>query len=107
MSFRFLLSVDHFSNIQPAATIFNLVRPFSRTTNCATTYPRTNCLLNLAYSSVADPHHFDAYLDPVVHCDAYLDPATHVNADPEPASQNDADPCFTGFLSQEREEHRS
>ncbi len=40
--------------------------------------------LSKLFSSVADPHHFDA--DP--------DPACHLDADPDPARHFDLDPSF-------------
>jgi hypothetical protein len=46
----------------------------------------------LKASSVADPHNFDADLDPARHFDAYTDPACHFDADPDPTFHFDADP---------------
>jgi hypothetical protein len=50
------------------------------------------------FSSVADPHHFDADPDPdpTCHFNADPDPAFHFNADPDPTFLFDTDPnpCF-------------
>jgi hypothetical protein len=37
-------------------------------------------------SSVSDPHHFNANVDPAFHFNVDPDPALHFNADPDPAT---------------------
>ncbi len=59
--------------------------------------------LHSVQSSVADPHHFDAYPDPNFHFDADpdldRDTTFHSDADPDPTFQFDADPDPTTHFS--------